>query len=166
MIGDSITQGIRETYNDIIGLQWPVDSCTSSKGVDNPLLIPMMRLFVDQEPKVPVLIFNNGLHGWHLDDETEYAEHYEKTVAFLRNTYHNAPLFLSLCTHLSDENRDKRCIVRNNVIRTVAEKYGLTVIDLYTVTKNNADLLGRDGVHFTSYKPLCEEVLKNVMPFL
>ena len=31
------------------------------------------------------------------------------------------------------------------------------------IAKNNADLLARDGVHFTSYKPLCEEIQKHIM---
>ena len=162
MIGDSITLGIMETLNDHIRWQWPADSYTSSKALDNPNLIPTMRLYLTQEPRRTAIVFNNGLHGWHLNDSTEYAEYYEQTVAFLQKEFPDSPLFLSLCTYLRNEERNERVLARNKVIRTVAEKFGLPVIDLYTVTKNNADLLARDGVHFSNYRPLCQEVMNHV----
>ncbi len=162
MIGDSITLGIMETLNDHIRWQYPADSYTSSKALDNPHYIPTIRLYLSQEPRRTAIVFNNGLHGWHLKDDTEYAEHYEKTVAFLRKEFSDTPLFLSLCTHLQNEERNNRVLVRNQVIRAVAEKYDLPVIDLYSVTKNNTDLFAKDGVHFNNYRPLCQEVLSHV----
>ena len=166
MVGDSITVGIMETFNDILHWQFPVDSFTSSKALDNLYLIPMIRLFLEQESRHNAIVFNNGLHGWHLKDETEYAEHYERTVVFLLETCPETPLFLSLCTHLADPDREARVIARNKVILTVAKKFDLPVIDLYTVSKNNANLLCKDGVHFSDYKPLCDEVLKHIAQFM
>ena len=42
-----------------------------------------------------------------------------------------------------------------------AEKYHLPVIDLYTVTENNKELLTGDGVHFTveGYKIIAKEII-------
>ena len=39
--------------------------------------MPSVKLFAQQESRRDAVVFNNGLHGWHLDDSTEYAEHYE-----------------------------------------------------------------------------------------
>ena len=166
MIGDSITVGIMETLNDHIRWQWPTDSYTSSKAVDNQYLIPAIRLFIAQEPHRNAIVFNNGLHGWHLNDDTEFAEHYEKTVAFLRSEFPNTPLFLSLCTHLLNEERNNRVLVRNKVIRSVAKKFNLPIIDLYSVTEKNPKLFQKDGVHFSNYKPLCQEVLQHIEPLM
>lgn len=166
MIGDSITNGIMETFNDIMDYPYPVDGYVTSKSIDNPYLIPMIELFSRQQRYRNVIIFNNGLHGWHLNDTTDYAAYYEKTVAFLVETYPETPLFLSLCTHLQDAEMDKRVVSRNNVIHSVAKKFNLPVIDHYTIVKNNPDLLCRDGVHLTSYRLLCNEITRNISLYL
>ena len=163
MIGDSIANGITETFNDVLHWKYPVDSYTSSKALDNPALIPTIRVFMSQETHYNAIVFNNGLHGFHLADETEYAQYYEKIIAFLQETYPDKPLYLSLTTYLRNPEQNERVIVRNKVSLAIAEKFDLPVIDLYSVAKNNADLLARDGVHFTSYKPLCEEIQKHIM---
>ena len=55
-------------------------------------------------------------------------------------------------------------MARNEVALEIAKKYDLPVIDLYTVSINNKDLLTEDGVHFTKagYEKLAEKILETL----
>ena len=109
-------------------------------------------------------MFNNGLHGWHLDDATDYAKEYEKMLCFLLKEFEGTPIVLLLTTHVANEERDARVRARNRVVCELAEKYGLSVIDLYTVTKEHSELLGNDGVHFSKegWQLLADVLVENV----
>lgn len=105
-------------------------------------------MFAAQQPKRDAVIFNNGLHGWHLEDESEYAAFYEEAVRFLKKEYAPTPIFLVLTTAVADEERLARVQSRNRVALALAEKHGLFVIDLYTVSAENTDVRSADGVHY------------------
>ena len=65
-IGDSISCGTRniatmQTQKEIL-----FDGFASSKAVDNPFLKESISLFISQLPKLEMILFNSGLHGWHL----------------------------------------------------------------------------------------------------
>ena len=111
-----------------------------------------------------MILFNNGLHGFHLEDESEYAEHYEKMVKFLLEEYTNVPLYLLLTTYVRNEERLERVKIRNQAVLKIADKYNLPVIDLYAATEKNKELLLDDGVHFTpeGYEMIAKEILSAV----
>ena len=124
------------------------DGFGTSKAVDNPFFADSVRIFAKQQGERRVILFNNGLHGFHLTVE-EYTEGYEKLISFLRREFEKTPLVLLLSTHVADSERDAEVCRRNEAVLALAEKHGLSVIDLYAVSLAHADLLSPDGVHFT-----------------
>ena len=147
-IGDSISCGVRRIATERSGKKIMFDGFGTSKALDNPYFLDTLRMFAAQQPKRDAVIFNNGLHGWHLDDEKEYPAFYEEAVRFMLKEYEGTPLFLVLTTAVADEERLARVQKRNEAALAIAEKYGLFVIDLYKVSSENTDVRSADGVHF------------------
>ena len=140
------------------------DNFGTSKGLDNPFFKDALKTFANQQCRRDAVLFNNGLHGWHLEDETEYKFYFEEMIKFLLEEYKNVPLFVVFTTHIRDEEREKRVIVRNNAAKEIAEKYNLKTIDLYEVSSSKDDLLSPDGVHLTKegYELLAFRILKDM----
>lgn len=163
-IGDSISCGTRNIATEKSGEEWLFDGFGTSKGIDNPFFCASVKLFAEQEGRRNAVIFNNGLHGWHLSDDSEYGAFYEKMIQFLLKEFDQTPLYLVLSTHVADDVRDARVVKRNEAVKTIAAAYNLPVIDLYAVSKNASHLLSPDGVHFTQegYELLAEEILRNL----
>ena len=167
-IGDSISCGTRREATATAEGKIFFDGFGTSKAVDNPYYADTLRLFAKQQGKREVVLFNNGLHGWHLDDETDYAREYEKMVCFLMKEFEGTPILLVLTTHVANEERDARVQVRNRVVCELAKKYGLSTVDLYTLTKEHSELLGNDGVHLSKegYQLLASTLVGRVKEFI
>lgn len=163
-VGDSISCGTRRVASAHTGLRILFDGFGTSKAVDNPYFKDALALFAKQLNRRDAVIFNNGLHGWHLKDDTEYKAYYEDMVKFLLAEFPDTPVAVVLTTYVDNPDRADRVIRRNQVATEIAEKYNLPVIDLYTVAKEAADLLSPDGVHFTQpgYEKLAATLVKRV----
>ena len=146
-IGDSISCGIRRKATEVSQNTLLFDGFGSSKALDNPYLLDSIAIFAKQQGSRRAVLFNSGLHGWHLDDETEYATYYETALCFLIEKFPNTPIIPVLTTHVIDEAREARVKARNAVVLRLAEKYGLPVFDLYALSLAYADKI-TDGVHF------------------
>lgn len=159
-IGDSISCGTRHIATNLTDCRILFDGFGTSKALDNPYFEDMLRLFAAQESRRDAVLFNNGLHGFHLDDKTEYRNDYDKMVQFLLSQFRNTPVFILLTTHVADEAQNKRVILRNLAATEVAKKYHLPTIDLYSVSAAMPDQL-TDGVHFTQsgYQALAQTIL-------
>lgn len=159
-IGDSISCGTRHIATNLTDCRILFDGFGTSKALDNPYFEDMLRLFAAQESRRDAVLFNNGLHGFHLDDKTEYRNDYDKMVQFLLSEFRNTPIFILLTTHVADEAQNKRVILRNLAATEVAKKYHLPTIDLYSVSAAMPDQL-TDGVHFTQsgYQALAQTIL-------
>lgn len=164
-IGDSISSGTRKVANNLRKDGILFDGFATSKALDNPFFKKSISLFVEQLPKLELILFNNGLHGFHLDDNEGYAKYYEDMIAFFLDEYPGIPLFLLLTTYRCGEEKLNRVKARNKVVSDIAKKYNLRVIDLYTITEKNKDLLSEDGVHFTDegYEVIAKEIIKNIV---
>ena len=167
-IGDSISCATRIVANAAAQERIFFDGFGTSKSLDNPYFEASVRLFAAQQGERSAILFNNGLHGWHLDDATQYKTYYAQMVDFLLKTYPQTPLILLLTTHVADSERDKRVQVRNKAVLDIAQSRGLPVVDLYTITHDNAHLLSPDGVHLLTegYQMLAEKILDAVNPFV
>ena len=163
-IGDSISCATRRVATAKAEGKLYFDGFGTSKALDNPYFQDSVRIFAKQQGTRKAIVFNNGLHGWHLDDETEYAKTYEEMINFLLTEFPGTPLALIATTHVAREDREARVIKRNNVMKALATKYGLPVIDFYTITNEHAELLSADGVHLSKdgYALLAEELVKRV----
>ena len=163
-IGDSISCGTRHVATRRAGERILFDGFGTSKALDNPYFKDALSLFIRQQGRRDAVIFNNGLHGWHLDDDTAYKRHYEDMVRFLLEQFPDTPVAVVLTTYITNEQRHARVQRRNAAAVAIAEKYGLPVIDLYTVSHQAADLLSPDGVHFTQpgYEQLADAIIAAV----
>ena len=147
-IGDSISCGIRriataQTENAIY-----FDGFGTSKSLDNPWFKESLAIFAQQQPGRKIVLFNNGLHGWHLSDE-RYEEAYEALVTAIRDAVPAKHFFLILSTRLRNEERTERVKARNEAVKRIGARLALPVIDLYSVSDEHFDLLAKDGVHYT-----------------
>lgn len=164
IIGDSISNGTRPKLNEISGEKLLFDGFHTSKALDNPFFAASLELFFSQTRRTDMILFNNGLHGWHLD-EAGYEKHYREMLEFLLKK--EVPVFILLTTFLpSDPDRNTVVRKRNGIALKLAEEYGLKVIDLYNVSeKLPAEQYCGDGVHFrdAGYIALAKEILKEVL---
>ena len=120
-IGDSISCGTRGVANEKQGVHF--DGFGTSKALDNPYFKPTLSLFARQQGRRDAVLFNNGLHGWHLDDATEYKEYYEDFVKYLLEEFKGTPIYIVLTTYYSNEKRVNRVVARNEVALEIAKKY-------------------------------------------
>lgn len=166
-IGDSISCGIRRNATECAGGKYLFDGFGTSKAVDNPFFKESVRVFGRQQGRRDLILFSNGLHGFHLDDRVEYVYFYEQFVQFLRDEYPGTLTALLLITEVEGQ-QNERVLERNKGIRKIAEKYRLPVIDLYTLSVEYRDMHCEDGVHFTEtgYRKLAEELWKSVEAIL
>jgi len=162
-IGDSISAGLRNHAQKKLENQILIDRFGTSKAVDNTYFTESIRLFGVQQGRRNLIIFNNGLHGWHLHDTEEYRIHYEKIVCFLQKEYPGTKIALVLTTSVVGE-RNERVIARNNVVRKIADKYSLPVIDMYKASIECFSFICDDGVHFkeAGYEKMAERLVKEV----
>ena len=163
-IGDSISCATRRVATAAAEGKIFFDGFGTSKAVDNPYFSESVRLFAQQQGEREVIIFNNGLHGWHLDDDTEYIQYYEQLVKFLLSEFGATPIVLILTTAIADEKRNARVVKRNNAVVKLAAAYNLSVVDLYSVVNEHRELLSPDGVHLIpeGYKLLASALLSHI----
>ena len=163
-LGYSISCGTRNIDTSLSEGRYLFDGFGTSKALDYPFLFDSIRLFVSQLTKTETVIFNNGLHGWHLNDETEYPEFYEKVIQFLLSEFEGKKIFLVLTTSVADSDREKRVKARNKAVCELAEKYSLPVIDLYSTSVEYVNFRIDDGVHYISdgYRKFAAEILGKI----
>lgn len=161
-IGDSISCGARHCVTRLSGETILCDGFGTSKALDNPCFQQSIALFMQQQNKCDGILFNNGLHGWHLSHE-EYETYFDKMLVFLVKT--ETPVFVLLTTDdLKNQNRSESVKVRNEIAKALAQKHHLPVIDLHTIAINNPEYHSADGVHFTpeGYDLLAKCILESI----
>lgn len=163
-IGDSISCGTRQIATRVSQNTYLFDGFGTSKALDNPYFFDSVHLFASQLTKIETVIFNNGLHGWHLDDETEYREYYEKAIKFLLKEFDGKKIFLVLTTSVADAEREARVNLRNDAVKKLAKKYNLPIIDLYSTSVEYAEFRLDDGVHYSGvgYNEFACKILKDI----
>ena len=163
-IGDSISCATRRVATAAAKGKIFFDGFGTSKAVDNPYFPESIRLFAQQQGEREVILFNNGLHGWHLDDDTEYIQYYEKLIKFLLSEFSATPIVLLLTTAIADEKRNARVIKRNDAVVKLAAAYNLPVVDFYSVVNEHRELLSSDGVHLIpeGYTLLASALLSHI----
>lgn len=161
-IGDSISNATFPYAAAASDRKILFNNFATSKALDNPFFYPMVKMFVDQNERIDAIIVNNGLHGWHLTEE-EYARYYLDFIRKLKADNPQTPIYLVLST-ATDESRaySVRVLPRNEKAVEIAEKEDLGVIDLYSISLKNKNLLSQDGVHFASdgYKLFGAEIVR------
>ena len=167
-VGDSISRATRRLATAASGGNIFFDGFATSKGLDNPYFYDVLRLAAKQEGERDAVLFNNGLHGWHLDDETEYREYFVRMLDFLRAEFDGTPIAVVLTTALADLERDSRVALRNRIAKELCDKYSIPTVDLYSLTDAHRDLFTSDGVHLNAdgYKLIAEKLALEVKDLL
>ena len=145
-VGDSISRGVRSSLNRLGEGEILFDNAAGSKALDDPNYDKLMELVIAQEPKRPDLIlFNNGLHGFHLGTE-EYENLLEEKLKLIVSLSGVKPAVV-LTTAVKDAKRNESTVIpRNAAAKRVARRLGLAVIDLFGFTEDMPRI--GDGVHF------------------
>lgn len=163
-IGDSISCAIRTQATATSGDSILFDGFGTSKALDNPYFKQSVEMFAAQQNHLDAILFNNGLHGWHLSEE-RYEELYGEFVLFLKEMAGKRPLFIVLTTDDAyNPTRQLRVEERNRAAVRVAKKYDLPVIDLATKAKECACHHIPDGVHFDEegYRIMAEFIVSQI----
>ena len=162
-IGDSISWGIRPEAQRLVKSEVLFDALATSKSLDNPYLLRTLELVLQQTASAEAILVNNGLHGWHLRDETDYPQFFRKLLEELKKYQPNVAVILTTC--VADPQRNARVLARNEGAASVAKELGCAVIDLYTPSLQCAH---RDGVHFNAegYCSLAEVLVSHVREIL
>lgn len=158
-IGDSISAGTRPVLNTLAEGKILFDGFATSKAADNRFFISSLELYIKQTKRIDAVIFNNGLHGWHLDN-AEYEKGYDKILEYLTGL--GVPVFVVLSTDLpADEKRAAKVRERNEIAVSLAKKYKTDIIDLYSASLRCDGLYAPDNVHFApeGYTVLAREIL-------
>jgi hypothetical protein len=166
-IGDSISCGTRHLITKLSESEILCDGFATSKALDNPYFKPSLELFFEQQTKCDAILFNNGLHGFHLSEE-QYAFHYRDMLRFLSCNFPDIPLAVALSTYSENENCAPYVIPRNECARNLAKEMDIPIIDLYSVSEENKALLAEDKAHFTTkgYTLLGETLAKRVIEIM
>ncbi len=153
IIGDSISVGYRGLIAEASGGVWRADGLATSKGIDNEYFKSALDSFIEQREKYDFMIFNNGLHGWHLSAE-EYGRCYKEFIMYLLQK--NIPLAIVLTTPAREKNntaffdrRNYEVIKRNTCAAKTAEELNIPIIDNYTLLADKRELFSNDGIHLS-----------------
>ena len=153
LIGDSIFHQSREKLNASFNGEINVDLLATSKSVADsayPILIDYMAAQYD---RYDVVIFNNGLHGFYLDNDG-YEENYRKLVKHIIEKLSKSKVLVSLSSTVRNpENineflpKNDVCIARNSIARKIAQENNIEYIDTYSLVCDRPDLISADGIH-------------------
>lgn len=164
IVGDSISCGYRTIVNQMLNENMYADGFGTSKACDNKQYISAIRYVISQQSKKPKkILFNNGLHGWHLSTE-EYKKHYNNLVEKILNEWPEIELILMLSTPTKN-NEKLKVIERNCAVIEIANQYNLKVIDLYNEIFGNEQLISQDDVHLIKegYEKLARLICKYII---
>ena len=164
-IGDSISIPTRSHMNVILRGAARVDGFATSKAADNPYFSDAVRLFATpQVSPLRVVLFNNGLHGWHLSDDADYPLHYGRLLSELQAVFPDAAFILPLTTPIADTVQNERVLARNHAVTAIAKKRGLPLLDYYAALSGLPSFLSSDGVHLQddAYRLLAETAVAAV----
>ena len=167
-IGDSISCGIRRFATEESGDEIYFDGFGTSKAIDNPFFQSSLHIFAEQQGRRDAVIFNNGLHGWHLDDKA-YKKAYCKMLEFLKKEFSEVPIAVALSTAVTNSEEQCQTVVRRNKIAgCLADKFSLPVIDLFSVSVECANMHTPDGVHFEepANRRLAKKILEDLEKIL
>lgn len=169
-IGDSISCGIRRIATAQTENQLYFDGFGTSKSLDNPWFRESLAIFAQQQPGRKIVLFNNGLHGWHLSHDEQYSKYLEDMIRYLQRQFAGTPVAIVLTTWIADAQNLPAVQTRNAAAIQVAQKLNVPVIDLYSVAEANQDLIS-DGVHFKEegYRKLAAALIagvKEIVPTL
>ena len=152
LVGDSIVAGHGDMVFNLVKDKICIDYLATSKCVSDKNYMTELDYMLSQN-NYAVIIFNNGLHGWDINDAI-YAENirevltYLKTKAGLLAWRNSTPIRTVGDLTRFEDKKNPRVIKRNTDAAKIANELGLPVIDLYTPMAENPILFSEDAIHY------------------
>lgn len=151
LIGDSILIGYYNSVRDNLEGDAYCARFATSACVADPAFHQQLELMLSQY-EYSVIHFNNGLHGIGYTEE-EYLAGYEKAIQLIKKTTPESKLVLVLSTPLqstSEKNYlNPRIDERNRIVTNLAKKYGASVNDLNSISKDHPEYY-KDPYHYNA----------------
>jgi Lysophospholipase L1 and related esterases len=158
LIGDSITRGYRQYVNRLLKEIALVDMLATSRAVDNPALKQEIDYILGQNPVgYQVVHFNNGLHGFHVDND-DYKIYLEDILLHIKNRLGHNRIILATSTPVLkqgslnelDSHLNSKVLGRNTIVQDLANKHQFEVNDLYASMYEKSEYRLNDGFHFNN----------------
>jgi len=152
LVGDSIVAGHGTLVYELLKENLCVDFFATSKHITNSDYMSDLDIML-QKSNYELILFNNGLHGFDVDDKY-YKQALFDALTYLK-TKTNCLCWRSstpmLSANLNDFNSERtpRIISRNRDADEVANSLNLASLDLYTPMAENKSLFSQDAVHYT-----------------
>jgi hypothetical protein len=141
-IGNSISVGYFPMVSAQLKEAANCDHYATSRSVEDPAFYKETKMAMGKYNHT-VIHFNNGLHGWHLNNE-QYEKGLRKYVQFLmRHKAKNCQLVYSQTTPYPSKEPDVKLneemnsvvLERNRIARKIMQEKGIEVIDLYSLVE-------------------------------
>jgi lysophospholipase L1-like esterase len=168
LIGDSIACGYSSMVIKQLQGKVNVDRLGTSRSINDQVLIKETALMVEDFHYIAIH-FNNGLHGWHLDEKS-YASNLRQYVQLLQRLDNSAKLIWASSTPITNQGDVKtlntennaKVIQRNSIAEKIMREYDIPINDLYQLVLGKAELRSDDGYHYNTdgQNMLGEEVAK------
>ena len=153
LIGDSIVAGHGDKVHAILKENICVDFFATSKHVTNSEFMSDLD-FMLQKRSYDLILFNNGLHGFRVDEKYYKPALFEALSALKTKTpclcwRNSTPMLNSENLNEFNVDRNPGVISRNSDAADVADSLNLLVLDLYTPMAENKSFFCPDAVHYT-----------------
>jgi hypothetical protein len=152
LVGDSIVAGHGAQVYELLKESLCVDFFATSKHITNSDYMSDLD-FMLHKSSYELILFNNGLHGFDVDDKY-YKKSLFDALSYLKTKtpclcWRSSTPILS--TDLNDFHSEKnpRVISRNSDADQVAYSLKLASLDIYTPMAENKSLFCQDAVHYT-----------------
>lgn len=165
LIGDSIMVGTRPVFKELLGDEWNVDLAATSRSIASPLYQKEIETYLSY-CEHDFIFYNFGLHAQHLTGE-EYEREYDKMLGKIKAENPKAQLVVGLSTPVTKGNGlteyepfNEKVKERNEIVRKLALKYSLEVIDNYALVDGNMEWKLPDGLHYeeAGYRAIAKHI--------
>ncbi len=152
LIGDSIVVGHERLLHDIVKDEYCIDSFATAKCVsDVDYMRELNYMFSCRD--YDLVIFNNGLHGFDIDDEV-YEKNLEEAITDLNKRVKklawrtSTPIRNKEDLNKLNAEKNPRVIRRNAFAAKVAANLDIPVLDMYSPMEKNVEYFSTDAIHY------------------
>ncbi|MFA5865695.1 MAG: SGNH/GDSL hydrolase family protein [Phycisphaerae bacterium] len=172
LVGDSIVVGHGDQLFELIKDNACLDYLATAKCVSDTDYMTELDYMLSRN-NYRIILFNNGLHGWDVDDKI-YAENLREVLTCLKTKTqflvwrNSTPQRIVGNLEEFDVENNPRVIKRNAEAEKIARALGIPTLDLYTPMAKNPGCFNADGVHYNDdgKKFQAEAIAAFFMPLL
>ena len=168
VFGDSIMRdGVMPELKKLLGDTAYVDLYATSRSYESEEFDKEVDFFLNL-CEYDMIFITIGGHAMYMERSVFYQE-YEDLYLKIKSIHKDAKIILGTFTPIIENNRENiykesndKVLERNECTKKLAEKYGLSIVDNYSLVDGKFELKVPDGTHFTQegYQYLAENLQK------